>query len=179
MGPVHSINNASPGVRGVFPYKEPLFLAGAWRVNSRKKRRRWNPMHRFRPHLPHGKLEVAWPIAGLNGAIAMLGLTALNQLMNIGATSAFAVSGKSETSRGFLAWQLIGSIFGLGTQLTFAGLVRASSVQLASAIGIGLAFVSAEVFSAYGLFHEPFTRLQWLGVLVVFVGLMFIIYGRP
>jgi drug/metabolite transporter (DMT)-like permease len=136
-------------------------------------------MHRFRPNLPPGKPEIARPIGGLNAAFAMLSLTVLNQLMNIGATSAFAVSGKSETSRSFLAWQLIGSIFGLGTQLTFAGLVRASSVQLASAIGIGLAFLSAEIFSAYGLFHEPFTRVQWLGVLAVFLGLVFIIYGKP
>lgn len=63
-------------------------------------------------------------------------------------TIGFAFSGRSETTKGFLLWQIIGSVFGLGTQLTFAGLVRVSSVQWASAIGIGLAFVSAEVFSA-------------------------------
>src|SRR3972149_7829925 len=87
------------------------------------------------------------------GAFTALGLVGLNLLVNIGATTAFAVSGRSETFRNFLTWQLVGSAFGLGTQLTFAGLVRVSSVQIAGAIGIGLAFVSAEVVTAHRLFH--------------------------
>jgi len=112
------------------------------------------------------------------GAFTTLGLVGLNLLVNIGATTAFAVSGRSETFRNFLIWQLVGSAFGLGTQLTFAGLVRVSSVQLAGAIGIGLAFVSAEVVTAHRIFHEPFTRVQWVGVGVVFLGLMLLIWGR-
>lgn len=107
-----------------------------------------------------------------------LALVALNLLVNVGATTAFALSGRSETFRRFLVWQLVGSAFGLGTQLTFAGLVRVSSVQLASAIGIGLAFVAAEVVTAHRVFHEPFTAVQWIGVGVVFLGLMLLIWGR-
>jgi len=110
--------------------------------------------------------------------VVTLALVGLNLLVNIGATTAFAVSGRSETFRNFLLWQLIGSAFGLGTQLTFAGLVRTSSVQLASAVGIGLAFVLAEIVTAYRLFHEPFTTIQWTGVGVVFVGLMLLVWGR-
>jgi drug/metabolite transporter (DMT)-like permease len=98
--------------------------------------------------------------------------------MNMGATSCFAASGRSEGTRSFIVWQLIGSFFDLGTQLTFAWLVRLTSVQLANAIGIGLAFLSAEVFSAYKIFHEPFTRIQWLGVGTVFLGLLLLIWGR-
>lgn len=116
---------------------------------------------------------------GRYGAITTVGLIALNQLMNIGATTGFAISGRGETFRSFLLWQIIGSVFGLGTQLTFAGLVRVSSVQLASAVGIGMAFVSAEVFSAYGFFRESFSGAQWLGVGLVFVGIMFLVWGRP
>jgi len=112
------------------------------------------------------------------GAFTALGLVGLNLLVNIGATTSFAISGRSETLRNFLIWQLVGSAFGLGTQLTFAGLVRVSSVQLAGAIGIGLAFVSAEVVTAHHIFHEPFTRVQWVGVGVVFLGLMLLIWGR-
>jgi hypothetical protein len=119
-------------------------------------------MHRFRPFVDTSKISIAQPLGQINATVASVGLVLLNQVMNIGVTSAFAASGKSESGRGFLAWQLIGSIFGLGTQLTFAGLVRVSSVQLASAIGIGLVFLTAEVFSAYGLFHESFTRVQWV-----------------
>jgi drug/metabolite transporter (DMT)-like permease len=107
------------------------------------------------------------------------GLAVLNQIMNAGATTGFAMSGRSGNFKGFLLWQIIGSAFGLGTQLTFAGLVRYSSVQWASAIGIGLAFVSAEVFSAYAIFREAFSRLQWLGVAFVFIGLILIAWGKP
>jgi drug/metabolite transporter (DMT)-like permease len=98
--------------------------------------------------------------------------------MNVGATTSFALSGMSGNAKAFLLWQLLGSAFGLGTQLTFAGLVRFSSVQWASAIGIGLAFVSAEVFSAYAIFREAFSRTQWAGVSLVFVGLMLIAWGK-
>ena len=135
-------------------------------------------MHRFRPFIPSSRHSVVQTRGQVSAAILAMGLVLLNQIMNIGATSAFAASGKSDSGKGFLTWQVIGSLFGLGTQLTFAGLVHASSVQLASAIGIGLAFLTAEIFSAYGLFHESFTRLQWLGVLGVFLGLMLIIYGK-
>ncbi len=135
-------------------------------------------MHRFRPiyqTLPSAAPSLA---SGARGTLITLGLAAVNQVMNIGATTGFAISGRSETARHFLLWQIIGSAFGLGTQLSFAGLVRFSSVQLASAIGIGLAFLSAEVISAYAIFHEPFSRTQWLGVGVVFLGLMLLIWGR-
>ena len=107
-----------------------------------------------------------------------LGLAAINIVVNIGATTAFAISGRSDTIRNFIIWQLIGSGFGLATQLTFAGMVRFSSVQIASAVGIGLAFVSAEVVTSHAFFQEPFTRLQWIGVGVAFVGLMLLIWGR-
>ncbi|HEY70067.1 MAG TPA: hypothetical protein G4O08_05720 [Anaerolineae bacterium] len=112
------------------------------------------------------------------GGILILGIAVLNQIVNIGATTSFAISGRSESFKDFLIWQIIGSAFGLGTQLTFAGLVRFASVQLASAIGIGLAFVSAEVFSAYLIFREGFSGVQWLGVAFVFLGLMLIAWGR-
>ena len=136
-------------------------------------------MHRFRTI--HQSLPTARPslAGGTRGVAITLGLAALNQLMNIGATTGFAISGRSVIARNFLVWQIIGSAFGLGTQLTFAGLVRFSSVQLASAVGIGLAFLSAEVVTTYGIFHEPFTHTQWLGVVAVFFGLMLLIWGRP
>jgi drug/metabolite transporter (DMT)-like permease len=116
------------------------------------------------------------PSAKGGGIIAWV-LVVLNQIMNIGATTGFAISGRSESVGGFVLWQLLGSAFGLGTQLTFAGLVRFTSVQMASTIGIGLAFVSAEIVSAYLFFREPFTQLQWFGVGVVFVGILLIAWG--
>lgn len=112
------------------------------------------------------------------GGMLTIGIAVLNQIVNVGATTSFAISGQSETFRQFLIWQIVGSAFGLGTQLTFAGLVRFASVQVASAIGIGLAFVSAEVFSAYLVFREGFSAVQWSGVAFVFLGLMLIVWGK-
>ncbi len=108
-----------------------------------------------------------------------LPLIALNQLMNIGATTCFAFSGRAASWTQFLIWQAVGSAFGLGTQLTFASMARLGSVRTASAFGIGLAFVSAELVSAHIIFREGFTRGQWAGVGLVFAGLVLISTGKP
>ncbi len=102
----------------------------------------------------------------------------LNQVMNVGATTGFALSGSSNSPQRFVWWQLVGSVFGLGTQISFAGLVHFSSLEFANAIGIGLAFVSAQVFSAYVFFHVPFTGWQWFGTALVFLGISFIAIGK-
>ncbi len=112
------------------------------------------------------------------GVLVTALLILLNQVTNVGATTGFALSGGSATWRDFVLWQIIGGAFGLGSQLTFAGLVRASSVKLATAVGIGMAFVSAELFSAYRIFDEPFTRFQWIGVALVGSGVVFIGLGK-
>ena len=49
-------------------------------------------------------------------------------------------------------------------------MVRYASLPFANATGIGLAFVSAQVFSAGLLLREPFTMLQWFGTGLVFAG---------
>ena len=65
--------------------------------------------------------------------------------------------------RTFVVLQILGGVFGLFTQLSYAGMVRYASLPFANATGIGLAFVSAQVFSAALLLREPFTLLQWAG----------------
>ena len=90
----------------------------------------------------------------------------------------FALSGGAQGVGRFVAWQAIGSVFGLGAQLTFAGLARFLSVRLANAIGIGLAFVSAQLIGAFVLFGEPFAPTQWLGTALVFASVVCIALGR-
>ncbi len=117
-------------------------------------------------------------LASARAAHLPLPLIALNQLANIGATTCFAFSGRAGGWRQFLIWQAVGSAFGLGTQLTFAGMARLGSVRMAAAFGVGLAFVSAELVSAHLIFREGFTRGQWLGVGLVFIGLLLISGGK-
>lgn len=115
--------------------------------------------------------------ASMPGVVAVAGLVLFNQLFNVGATTGFALSGRAGTTSVFLLWQAIGSVFGLGAQVTFAGLARFLSLRVANAIGIGLAFVSAQVFGAFVFFHEPFHPTQWFGTALVFVGILFIALG--
>jgi drug/metabolite transporter (DMT)-like permease len=109
----------------------------------------------------------------------MLILTILvNQIMNVGATTMFALSGQADSARNFVIYQIIGGLFGLGINLSFAGLVHYSTVQTAAAIGIGLSFVSVQIFSSYLLLHAGFTAWQWFGVSLVFCGILFIAFGK-
>jgi drug/metabolite transporter (DMT)-like permease len=110
--------------------------------------------------------------------LVILGLVVVNQFFNVGATLSFAASGHAEKLRTFVAWQIIGGVFGLGVNLTFAGLVRYWSLSFANATGIALAFVSAQVFAAYMVLHEPFAWPEWLGTSLVFVGVMLIALGH-
>src|SRR5512143_3754184 len=103
-------------------------------------------------------------------AAPVLVMILLNQFFNVGASASFALSGWADSTRMFVLWQIIGGLFGLGTQLTFAGLVRFTSLGVANVIGNGLAYVSIQVFAAYVLFHEEFNLTQWAGAAFVFIG---------
>ena len=115
--------------------------------------------------------------ASIPGIAAIAALVHFNQVFNVGATTGFALSGRAGSTYVFLLWQAVGSAFGLGAQVTFAGLARFLSLRVANAIGIGLAFVSAQVFGAFVFFHEPFAPTQWFGTGLVFVGILFIALG--
>jgi drug/metabolite transporter (DMT)-like permease len=117
--------------------------------------------------------EAAWTQASI-----ALGLLVVNQVANVGCYTLFALSGRADRRRTFIVLQILGGFFGLFTQLTFAGLVRYASLPFANAAGIGLAFVSAQVFSAALLLREPFTILQWAGTALVFVGVLLIAAGQ-
>jgi len=112
-------------------------------------------------------------------ALPALGLLVVNQVANVGCYTLFALSGRADRWRTFIILQILGGVFGLFTQLSFAGLVRFASLPFANATGIGLAFVSAQVFSAGLLLREPFTPLQWGGTGLVFAGVLLIAAGQP
>jgi len=109
---------------------------------------------------------------------AIAGLVVLNQVVNVGATACFAASAHADRLRTFVFWQIVGGLFGLGVQLSFAGLVRFWSLSAANVVGIGVAFVSAQVFVAYLIFGESFAAPQWLGTAFVFAGLVLVAVGH-
>lgn len=110
--------------------------------------------------------------------LLIFGLVPLNQIFNVAATVGFANSGMAGSATGFIFWQIVGSLFGFGTQITFAGMVRFFSLRIANAVGIGLAFFSAQFFGAHLYFHEPFTPAQWAGTTLLFLGILLIALGR-
>jgi drug/metabolite transporter (DMT)-like permease len=110
--------------------------------------------------------------------VIVLALIIFNQAVNVGATACFAASAHADRFRTFLFWQVIGGLFGLGVQLSFAGLVRFWSLTAANVIGIGVAFVSAQLFAAYLIFNESFQVPQWLGTAFVFVGVVLVAVGH-
>ena len=132
--------------------------------------------HRYLDPLRNAKPVVA-AFAGLQGVV-LLGIIVMNQVFNVGATACFAASGHAERWRTFIVWQIIGGMFGLGVQLTFAGIVRYWSLTAANMIGIGMAFVSAQLFAAYLIFNESFQLPQWFGTALVFVGIILVAGGH-
>ena len=102
----------------------------------------------------------------------------VNLATNVGAFTFFALSGQTQSVSRFVFYQIIGGLLGLAINLTYAGMVRFSSVETAAAIGIGLAFVVVQIFSSYLLLHVGFTAWQWLGVSLVFAGVLLISLAR-
>ena len=132
--------------------------------------------HRFLTALRGTRSAVAMS-AGATVAV-VLALAVVNQAVNVGATACFAASAHADRFRTFLFWQVIGGIFGLGVQLSFAGLIRFWSLTAANVIGIGVAFISVQLFAAYLLFNESFQVPQWVGTGLVFVGLVLVAVGH-
>ena len=132
--------------------------------------------HRYLAPLRNAKPAAA-AFAGVQGAI-LIGIIVMNQVFNVGATACFAASGHADRWRTFIVWQIIGGMFGLGVQLTFAGIVRYWSLTAANMIGIGMAFVSAQLFAAYLIFNESFQLPQWFGTALVFIGIILVAGGH-
>jgi drug/metabolite transporter (DMT)-like permease len=115
--------------------------------------------------------------AAWSDALLAFSLLMVNQAANVGCYTLFALSGRTDRWRTFVILQILGGCFGLFTQLSFAGMVRYAGLPFANAAGIGLAFVSAQVFSAALILHEPFSTQQWMGTGLVFAGVLLIAAG--
>ncbi len=132
--------------------------------------------------MAHGYLP-----AGLRSALAtvtaaqialVLGIVVANQFFNVGSTACFAASAHADRIKVVVFWQIVGGLFGLGVQLSYAGLVRFWSLPAANVVGIGLAFVAVQAFTAYLIFHESFHWPQWVGTALVFAGIILVAAPR-
>jgi multidrug transporter EmrE-like cation transporter len=97
-----------------------------------------------------------------------------NLLFNIIANASFKLSAGSPTWRGFLVWQVVGNLAGFITVLTLTGLLRFVPLRVAYPVTAGLAVIGVQVAAARLLFHEPISPTQWMGTLLVLVGILLV-----
>jgi len=100
-----------------------------------------------------------------------------NLVFNIVANVGFKLSAASPTWRGFLIWQIIGNLAGFITVLTLTGLLRYVPLHVAYPVTAGLAVVGVQVVAARWLFAETIASGQWLGTLLVALGIVLITRG--
>ncbi len=75
-------------------------------------------------------------------ALLVLALAVVNIGCSVGATAFFAASAHASRPALFVSWQIVGGLFGLMINVTFAGLVRYWSLAAANVIAAGVVFVS-------------------------------------
>jgi multidrug transporter EmrE-like cation transporter len=113
-------------------------------------------------------------VAPTGNVAAPISLIGVNLLFNIVANASFRLSAASPTWRGFLLWQVVGNLAGLITVLTLTGLLSFVPLRVAYPVTAGLAVIGVQVIAARLLFHEPISSTQWLGTLLVMVGIVLI-----
>lgn len=111
-----------------------------------------------------------------NSMVLALGLA--NLLFNIVANSSFKMSASSSSLRGFIAWQVVGNLAGFITVLTLTGLLRYLPLHVAYPATTGLAIVGVTLVSGRLLFGETVGAGDWLGALLVVLGIFFLSRGE-
>ena len=119
----------------------------------------------FRPNIP---------TVPASHVLVPMSLFGGNLLFNVIANARFKLSAASPTWRGFVAWQVVGNLAGLITVLTLTGLLRFVPLRVAYPVTTGLAVIGVQVVAVRLLFHEPISSTQWLGTLLVVLGIVLI-----
>ena len=110
----------------------------------------------------------------INSSTIILGLLILNIAFNILANAAFKISAFSPNWRGILTWQVIGNLAGFITVLTLTGLLRYIPLSIAFPLTTGLTIIGVQVAAAHFYFHESISSMQWVGTLLITLGILFI-----
>lgn len=126
-------------------------------------------MSRTRPWLE----ALAQPGIGSNNVLILAFISA-NLLCNIVANSSFKASAASPNWRGLLTWQIVGNLAGFIAVLSLTGLLRFVPLHVGYPITVGLAVLGVQVIGASVIFHEPIAPAQWLGTLLLVLGIALI-----
>jgi undecaprenyl phosphate-alpha-L-ara4N flippase subunit ArnE len=108
-----------------------------------------------------------------NGVILIV-LLASNVLFQVIGNCGFKLSASSGDARGFWTWQVIGNLAGLASVITITALLRFLPLSLVFPVTTGLTVIGIQVVAAGFLFRESISPVQWLGTLLVVVGISLI-----
>ena len=111
------------------------------------------------------------PVDRTGSVVALIGA---NLLFNVIASASFRMSAHSPDWRRFLLWQVIGNLSGFITVLALTGLLRYIPLSVAYPVTTGLAVIGVQVLAAAWLFGETVSPAQWLGTLLVVLGILLI-----
>lgn len=101
-------------------------------------------------------------------------LLLLNLAFNVIANASFKLSALGGSWQSFLGWQVAGNLAGFITVITLTWLLRYHPLHVVFPVTTGLAVVGVQVLAAARLFHEPIGPRQWLGTLLIVLGILFV-----
>ena len=95
-----------------------------------------------------------------------------NLLFNVVANVSFKYSAGGSTWREFLFWQVVGNLAGLITVITLTWLLRYIPLHIAFPVTTGLTVIGVSLVAGHWIFKEDFTNSQFLGTLLVVLGIV-------
>lgn len=97
-----------------------------------------------------------------------------NMIFNVVANVCFKYSVHSTRGWEFLAWQVAGNLAGLVTVITLTWLLKYLPLHVAFPLTTGLAVIGVHVLGGMLFFKESISFTQWLGTLVIIVGILLV-----
>ena len=101
-------------------------------------------------------------------------LIVLNVCFSVVANAAFRLSAHGATWSDVVTWQVLGNLAGFVTVLTLTGLLRYAPLSIAFPVTTGMSILGVQIVAARWLFHEPIDSLQWMGSLLIGVGIFLV-----
>jgi len=119
-------------------------------------------------------LRSSLPVSLPANVIILLVLLASNVLFQVVGNSGFKLSATSGDARSFWTWQVVGNLAGLASVITITILLRFLPLSVVFPVTTGLTVIGIQVVAAGFLFRETVSPVQWLGTLLVVVGIALI-----
>jgi multidrug transporter EmrE-like cation transporter len=114
------------------------------------------------------------PVSLPVNAVILIILLASNVVFQVIGNSGFKLSASSGDARGFWTWQVVGNLAGLASVITITVMLRFLPLSVVFPVTTGLTVIGIQVVAAGFLFRESISPVQWLGTLLVVVGISLI-----